>query len=239
MLAMRLTPRTQPASHGPILRDLHTGWRYVVDSVPIRSALILLAIVSTAGVPYTVLMPVVVAEVLHGGPNMLGILTGARGLARSPAPDTLRRGTRWSASDGSSSSGRCVFGSSLVAFSWTRSIWRRWCILLAIAGAGFMVQLASTNTIIQTIVDEKFRGRVMGFYTMAFFGTVPIGSLLAGVIAERLGAMGAIGLGAVVCIAAGAWFAYVLPSLRVLIRPIYIERGIIVPPPTDPGAPTP
>ena len=102
-----------------------------------------------------------------------------------------------------------------------------------------MVQLASTNTIIQTIVDEKFRGRVMGFYTMAFFGTVPIGSLLAGVFAERLGAMGAIRLGAVVCIAAGAWFAYVLPSLRVLIRPIYIERGIIVPPPADPGAPTP
>jgi MFS family permease len=104
-------------------------------------------------------------------------------------------------------------------------------ILLAIAGAGFMVQLASTNTIIQTIVDERFRGRVMGFYTMAFFGTVPIGSLLSGVSADHLGAMATIRLGAIVCIAAGAWFAYVLPSLRVLIRPIYIERGIIVPPP--------
>jgi predicted MFS family arabinose efflux permease len=99
--------------------------------------------------------------------------------------------------------------------------------------------MASTNTIIQTIVDEGYRGRVMAFYTMAFFGTVPIGSLLAGIAAERLGAEATVRIGALVCLGAAAWFRYKLPSLRVLMRPIYIERGIISPPAVDAGTTTP
>ncbi len=237
ILAMRLTPREQPASHPPILRDLKIGWRYVVDSVPIRSALILLAVVSTAGVPYSVLMPAVVTQVLHGGPNTLGMLMAATGVGALGGAAYLASRQTVVGLGRVIVIGSLTFGSSLLAFSLTRTTWMA-AILLAIAGAGFMVQLASTNTIIQTIVDERFRGRVMGFYTMAFFGTVPIGSLLSGVSADHLGTMATIRLGAIVCIAAGAWFAYVLPSLRVLIRPIYIERGIIVPPPVNPDSTT-
>ena len=95
-------------------------------------------------------------------------------------------------------------------------------------GAGFMVTLASTNTILQTIVTEELRGRVMAFYTMAFLGTAPLGSLLAGGLADRIGAPGTIRLGGIACIAAGAWYARRLPGIRRLVRPIYVERGILV-----------
>jgi MFS family permease len=133
--------------------------------------------------------------------------------------------------------GTLTFGVSLVALSFTRSSWVA-AILLAFAGAGFIVQLASTNTVIQTIVDEDFRGRVMAFYTMAFFGTVPIGGLISGVAADHVGAAMTIRVGGLICIASGAWFAYALPRLRALLRPIYVKRGIMAAPTVDTGAKT-
>jgi len=104
---------------------------------------------------------------------------------------------------------------------------RGWLGVLPFAGAGFMVEMASTNTILQTITEEHLRGRVMAFYTLAFLGTAPIGSLLAGVIANRIGAPATIVAGGVACMAGGAWLATRLASLRQLVRPIYIERGIL------------
>jgi MFS family permease len=130
-----------------------------------------------------------------------------------------------------------AFGAGLIAFSATTSLWFA-CAVLAIAGMGFMVQLAATNTVLQTIVEERLRGRVMSFYTMAFFGTVPIGSLIGGVIADRFGAPVTVRVSGVVCLAAGAWFAYRLPAIRAVIRPIYRERGIITVPAVDTGAKT-
>ena len=94
------------------------------------------------------------------------------------------------------------------------------------------------GTVVQTIVDEQLRGRVMSFYTMAFFGTVPIGSLLAGVTADAIGSAATVRLGGIVCVMAGLWFAVRLPSLRQLVRPIYVERGILPAPATDSGAKT-
>jgi MFS family permease len=101
-----------------------------------------------------------------------------------------------------------------------------------------MVQLAATNTILQTIVEDHLRGRVMAFYTMAFFGTAPIGSLLAGVAADRIGAQWTIAWCGVVCVLSGLWFARRLPSLRVLVHPIYVARGILPVPAVDSGAKT-
>ena len=135
--------------------------------------------------------------------------------------------------------GTLTFGVTLVLFSLVKTVWLA-APLLAFAGAGFIVQMASTNTIIQTIVEERFRGRVMAFYTMAFFGTVPIGSLLSGLAAEHVGAPMTIRLGGVICFVSGLWFASVLPILRTHVRPIYIRRGIIVEPPAvDPGTTSP
>jgi MFS family permease len=130
-----------------------------------------------------------------------------------------------------------LFGAGLVAFSMTTSLWLA-CVVLAIAGCGFMVHLAATNTILQTIVEERLRGRVMSFYTMAFFGTVPIGSLLGGVIADRFGAPVTVRVSGIVCLIGGAWFAYKLPAIRAVVRPIYRERGIITVPVVDAGGKT-
>ena len=230
---MRLEPRPHPPGM-PLLHDLRSGFRYVRDSVPIRSGLILLAVVSTAGVPYTVLMPAVVAETLGGGPDLLGWLMGASGAGALAGALYLANRHTVVGLGRVIFIGALTFGASLVAFSSARTVWLA-APLLALAGAGFIVQAASTNTIIQTIVDEPFRGRVMAFYTMAFFGSVPVGSLIAGVVATSVGATMTIRLGGFICIAAGLWFASRLPALRAAIRPIYITRGIIAPPDVDPG----
>src|SRR5262245_39098581 len=193
-----------------LLDELHLGCKYVLHSVPIRSALLLVAIISAAGTPYTVLMPAIAALVLHGGPNTLGLLMTATGvgalagalyLAQRESVVGLGRIIMYAT---------LVFGAGLVAFSATTSLWIS-CVVLAIAGGGFMVHLAATNTILQTIVEERLRGRVMSFYTMAFFGTVPIGSLIGGIAADRFGAPMTVRFSGLVCIAAGAWFAYQLP----------------------------
>ena len=231
---MRIEPRPRATAGVPMLHDLRSGWRYVTGSLPIRSALILLSIVSTAGVPYTVLMPAVVAETLGGGPDTLGSLMGATGVGALMGALYLAGRTTVVGLGRVILIGTIAFGASLIAFSGATSIWVA-APLLAVAGAGFIVQAASTNTIIQTIVDERFRGRVMAFYTMAFFGSVPIGSLISGVVASYIGATLTIRLGGIICIAAGIWFAAKLPALREVVRPIYIQRGIIAPPDVDAG----
>ena len=238
ILAMRVAPRLhQEAAEMHLLEELHHGWKYVFHSIPIRSALLLVAIVSTAGTPYTVLMPAIAAQVLHGGPNTLGLLmtatgvgalTGALYLAQRESVVGLGRIIMWASA---------VFGIGLVIFSLTTSLWPAF-LVLAIAGCGFMIHLAATNTILQTIVEERLRGRVMSFYTMAFFGTVPIGSLLGGMIAERYGATRTVLVSGIICLAGSAWFAYKLPAIRAVIRPIYRERGIITVPAVDTGAKT-
>src|SRR5499426_1297529 len=238
IVAMRVRPRAhQEAAEMHLLEELHHGWKYVFHSIPIRSALLLVAIVSTAGTPYTVLMPAIAAQVLHGGPNTLGLLmtatgvgalTGALYLAQRESVLGLGRIIMWASA---------VFGIGLVIFSLTTSLWPAF-LVLAIAGCGFMIQLAATNTILQTIVEERLRGRVMSFYTMAFFGTVPIGSLLGGILADRYGATRTVFVSGIVCLAGSAWFAYKLPAIRAVIRPIYRERGIITVPAVDTGAKT-
>ena len=238
IVAMRVRPRAhQEAAEMHLLEELHHGWKYVFHSIPIRSALLLVAIVSTAGTPYTVLMPAIAAQVLHGGPNTLGLLmtgtgvgalTGALYLAQRESVVGLGRIIMWASA---------VFGIGLVVFSLTTSLWPAF-LVLAIAGCGFMIQLAATNTILQTIVEERLRGRVMSFYTMAFFGTVPIGSLLGGIMADHYGATRTVLVSGIICLAGSAWFAYKLPAIRAVIRPIYRERGIITVPAVDTGAKT-
>jgi MFS family permease len=238
IVAMRVPPRVHhEAAEMHLLEELHHGWKYVFHSVPIRSALLLVAIISTAGTPYTVLMPAIAAQVLHGGPNTLGLLmtgtgvgalTGALYLAQRESVLGLGRIIMWASA---------VFGVGLVIFSLTTSLWPAF-LVLAIAGCGFMIHLAATNTILQTIVEERLRGRVMSFYTMAFFGTVPIGSLLGGIMAERYGATTTVLVSGIICLAGSAWFAYKLPAIRAVIRPIYRERGIITVPAVDTGAKT-
>ena len=233
LLAMRLA--TESARRGrrtSAIEELREGVRYVSGFAPARTVLLLLALVSTMGMPYMVLMPAVASGVLHGGPHTLGFLMTASGVG------ALAGAMYLAARPSVLGLGRAIviatatFGVGLAAFALSHTLWLS-LALLPIAGGGFMVQTASTNTILQTIVDERLRGRVMAFYAMAFLGTAPIGSLVAGVVASRIGVQMTILLGGLACVAGASWFALRLPKLRAMIRPIYIERGIIPAGPSD------
>jgi len=226
LLAMRVARAERREGGTGMLAELRAGYRYVSGFAPVRTALLLLALVSAMGMPYTVLMPVVAAKTLHGGPHTLGFLMTASGVGA--VASALYMASRRSVVG----LGRVMviatlaFGLGLVAFGLARSTWLA-ALVLTIVGAGFMTEMASTNTILQTITEESLRGRVMAFYTMAFLGTAPIGSLLAGVVASRVGASPTIILGGVACVGGGLWLALRLPVLREAVRPIYVERGII------------
>jgi MFS family permease len=226
LLAMRVVRRPLPARDTRMLDELRVGFRYVLRFTPVRSSLLLLSLVSIMGMPYTVLMPAIATTVLHGGPHTLGFLMTASGVG------ALAGALYLASRDSVLGLGRIMvlstlaFGVGLIGFAFAHTLWVALAVL-PIVGAGMMITMAATNTIIQTIVEEELRGRVMAFYTMAFLGTAPIGSLLAGVAGERVGPAGTILIGGVSCVAAAAWFALRLPALRVLVRPIYLERGII------------
>jgi MFS family permease len=177
-------------------------------------------------VPFTVLLPVIAAETLGGGPETLGLLMSAIGLG-------ALAGALWLAGRSSVLGlGRVIalaamlFGTGLIAVSLSRTLWLSLPVL-ALAGFGMMAQMASCNTVLQTIVEDDKRGRVMSLYTMAFVGTAPIGSLLAGTVANAIGANPTILLGGAVCVAAGCHFGFRLPLIRRHVHPIYQRLGIL------------
>jgi predicted MFS family arabinose efflux permease len=227
LLAMRVPHATRRRAETRMIEELRAGFQYVTRFPPVRALLLLLALVSTMGMPYTVLMPAIAREVLHGGPHTLGLLMTASGVGAFAGALYLASRRTVLGLGRAMVVATLLFGVGLAGFALSRSLWLS-LVLLPMVGAGMMVETASTNTILQTIVDEHLRGRVMAFYTMAFLGTAPIGSLIAGVLADRIGAPRTVLLGGVACIAAGSWFALKLPALRTLLRPIYVARGIIV-----------
>jgi MFS family permease len=226
LLMMRIQRSEARRAESSSFQQLREGWGYVIKSRPIRSLLALLGLVSLVGMPYTVLMPIFAQKILHGGPHTLGFLMGASGAGALTGAALLARrntvrglGRRIALSAG-------VFGAALIAFALSRSLWLS-LMILPFVGLGMMQQMASTNTILQTIVEDDKRGRVMAYYAMAFQGLPPFGSLFAGALSDRIGAPGAVMVGAVLCIAGGLWFAAILPSLRKLVHPIYARLGII------------
>jgi MFS family permease len=227
LLRMRIVrPEATLRGTRSAMQQFREGLDYAFGFRPIRSIITLLALVSLVGVPYSVLMPVFAASVFHGGPHTLGWLMTASGCG-------ALAGALWLASRRSVlglgriiPSSSALFGASLIAFSFTRSLWVALPCLVA-AGFGFMVQMASSNTVIQTIVDDEKRGRVMSFYMMAFLGTAPFGSLIAGWLSSRIGAPHTLMAGGACCMLGAFWFASVLPSIRSAIRPIYARLGIL------------
>jgi MFS family permease len=227
LLAMRITPKKKDRQSTPLWQGLKEGYRYAFGFPPIRSLLLLLALVSFMGMPYTVLMPVFAGKILHGGPQTLGFLLGATGVGALAGAIFLasRRSVL--------GLGRIViiasslFGIGLIGFSLSRLFWLSM-VMMVPTGFGMMVQMTSTNTLLQTIVEEDKRGRVMSFYTMAFMGMVPFGSLFAGSLASAIGTPETTMIGGILCIFGSVLFAKKLPSLRAMVRPIYAEKGIIL-----------
>lgn len=225
LLMMRFESRPARGQAKRVLYELHEGWNYIVHSDPIRSILFFLALVNLIG-PYTVLMPIVAGTILHGGAHTLGFLMGASGVGAliSAISLALRRTVLGLGRMIAISS--AMFGAGLMGLGFSRMTWISM-LLMLITGFGLMQQMAASNTILQTIVDDHMRGRVMSFYTVSIMGITPIGSLLAGAYAAHFGAPVTLITGGACVVAGAAWFARKLPQLRRLIRPIYRSLGIL------------
>lgn len=212
--------------HLNMMESLREGAAYAWGFPPIRALLLLLGTISLVGMPYTVLMPVFATGVLKGNATTLGLLMAASGSgALAGALYLASRHTVLGL-------GRVIvlgvlaFGLGLIAFSTSRTLWLSM-LVMVFTGAGMMLQMAASNTVLQTIVSEDKRGRVMSLYTMAFMGTAPFGSLLAGAVSARIGAPTTLAICGGCAIVAGLLFARVLPALREHVRPIYVEAGIL------------
>ncbi len=226
LLAMRIAARPIARTGQNLLQELRQGARYVAGFPPILAILLLIALVSLTGVPYLLLLPVITDQVFHGGAGMLGILTAASGVgALAGALYLASRNTvlglgRWIAVSA------LAFGAGLIGLGLSR--WLALSLaLMALTGFGMMVQMAASNTVLQTLSDEDKRGRVMSYYTMAFFGTQPLGSLLSGAVADRIGAPETLMIGGALCVLAALAFTRALPSLRRHAHPVYVKRGVI------------
>ena len=226
LLFMKVKTRKKSIKNAKVLNSLKEGFSYTFGFAPIKSIILLLGLISLMGMPYTVLMPVFAKEILHGGSYTYGLLMGASGVGALTGAIYLasRRTILGLGKIISLSAG--LFGLGLVSFSLSH-IFPLSLILMIFVGLGMMLQMASSNTIIQTIVDDDKRGRVMSFYAMAFMGTAPFGSFLAGSLASVWSAPAALLIGGTSCIIGAVVFANNLSELRKKIRPIYIRLGII------------
>lgn len=209
-----------------VLESFREGAIYAFGSPPIRALLVLLAVMSLVAMPYSVLMPVYATQNLHGNASTLGWLMAATGVGAlsgalylASRPSVLGLGRIIAG-------GALLFGVSLILFSFSRWLGLSLFILMFV-GLGMMVQMAGSNTILQTIVAEEKRGRVMSFYAMAFMGMAPFGSLLAGALSSHLGVTTTIALGGVGAVIAALFFAFHLARLREAVRPIYVQKGIL------------
>ena len=226
LLAMKITPsEAQQAERRHVFIELKDGFNYTFGFAPIRILLLLLGLISLMGAPYAVLLPIFARDILSGGAHTLGFLTASAGIGALAGSIYLasRRSVR--------GLGRViviatvVMGGGLIAFAVSRIVWLSMFFIM-FAGLGMMINLASCNTILQTIVDDSKRGRVMSFYTMSFMGAAPFGSLLAGYAAKNFGAPDTLIFGGAACIAGSFFFARKLPLIRKLSGPILVEKGI-------------
>jgi len=221
LLLMSMTVRTRVPLPGSALASIVEGFRYVKRTGPIRALLLLLGLISVVGMPYTVLMPIFADQILHGGPRGLGILMSAIGVGALAGALVL------AAKKGIHGLGHWIafsavgFGFSLILFSLSRSFWLSVALLLPV-GFSVMVEMASSNTLIQSLVPDSLRGRVMAVYSMMFMGMAPFGSLLAGALAQRFGAPATVAAGGVVCIIGALVFGLCLPALRQETRQIIV-----------------
>ena len=226
LLAMKIKKIPKNKYSNNIAKDIKEGFRYAFGFIPIRSILLFLGLISLIGMPYTVLMPIFAKDILHGGPNFLGFLMASAGIGAlvggiylASRRTVLGLGRILTAATG-------VFGLSLIIFSVSKNLWLSLSMML-ISGLGMLIHIASTNTILQTITEDDKRGRIMSFWTMAFMGMSPFGNLMAGALANSIGASNTVLISGGICILGAVIFSIKLPLIRKIIRPIYIKKGII------------
>jgi MFS family permease len=226
LLLMKIPPKPNNNKNERVLEGVKEGIKYAYNFKPIRALLLLIGLVSLTGMPYTVLMPVFARDILRGNSHTLGFLFGAVGTGAfigaiylASRKSVLGLG-RWIAIAAS------IFSLGLLFFSFSRNIYLSM-VLMLFTGFGMMMQMASTNTLLQTLVDDDKRGRIMSLYVMAFMGTAPFGSFMAGTLASTIGAPYTVLSSGVICLIGAIIFYKNLPELRKHIRPVYVKKGII------------
>jgi len=226
LLLMNITPQINNNKKDKILEGFKEGIKYAYNFKPIRVLLLLIGLVSLTGMPYTVLMPIFAKDILHGDAHTLGFLFGAVGsgaligaIYLASRKSVLGLG-KWIAI------ATTIFSLGLFFFSFSRNIYLSIGLML-FTGFGMMMQMASTNTLLQTLVDDDKRGRIMSLYVMAFMGTAPFGSFMAGTLASTIGAPYTVLSSGIICLIGALIFYKNLPSLRKHIRPIYVQKGIL------------
>jgi MFS family permease len=233
LLMMRLSPQKSHLPAGTALDFIVEGFGFARRTAPVRSLLLMVGMVSLVAMPYTVLMPIFAAGILHGGARGLGLLMGSIGLGALLGSLSLasKRDVRglgrwvWCAA--------VLFGGSLILFSMSRHFWLS-CVLLVPAGFGMMVQMGASNTLLQVMSPDRLRGRVMALYSMMFIGMAPVGALLGGAIASRIGAPWTVTIGGAACLAGGILFARMLPAIRGEARELIQAQGIFLGEPSAP-----
>ncbi len=226
LLAMKIKPQKTVASMSNPLQQIKEVFLYAFGFPPIRALLLLSALVSFFGLQYTVLVPVFAEKILQGNAETLGFLMAASGVGALSGGIYLASRKTILGLGRLIAVGPAILGIGLIAFSLSRFLPFSLFTMLFV-GLGTIFQVAAGNTILQTIVEDEKRGRVMSLFTMSFLGTIPFGNLLGGALADHIGATNTLIIDGVVCVLGSIYFSRQLPSLRQFVRPIYLERGII------------
>lgn len=226
LLLMRIRPAVARAHAGSMLEQMREGWDYVRTSRPIRTILLLFALLSLMGYPFAVLLPVFAGQVLHGGAATLGWLTGASGVGALVSGISLALRKSVLGLTRMLQIGAALLGSGLILFGLSHTLWLS-LAMMAFAGFGMMQGAAVSNTIVQSLVADDKRARVMSYYTTAFFGAAPFGSLLAGALAHRIGAPHTVIFTGACCLAGSLWFTLELPKVRPVMRLAYRQMDLL------------
>ena len=223
---MKIKPLNIPRHDGSILTGLKDGIGYAFGFVPIKVVLILLSFIGLVAMPYSVLMPVFARDILAGDSKTLGFLMAASGVGAITGALFLASQKNITRLGGIIVSSMCIFAVGAIIFSMSRTLWFSM-IMMMLVGFGLMSLIVSLNTLLQSIVDDSKRGRIMSLYTMSFIGMAPFGGLLVGTAAHSTGAPMTVQLCGALCLLAAVLFSRKLPEIGKLIKPIYVRKGII------------
>ncbi len=226
LLAMRIAPAEARRHTASMLEQLREGWDYVRTFRPVRTILLVFSLISLMGYPYAVLLPIFAGQILHGGAHTLGWLSAAAGVGALTSAVSLALRKTIVGLTRMIQVASATLGVALILFGFSRSLWLS-LALMVFAGFGLIQTSSVSNTIIQSLVPEDKRARVMGYYTMAFFGAAPFGSLFAGALAHRIGAPHTVMVTGTCCVIASLWFTVELPKIRTVMRPIYERMGLL------------
>ncbi len=233
LLGTRVVHRRPPREASHPLADLAEGWRYAMGFAPARRMLFTLAAVSFSISPYATLMPAIAVKTFSEGAELVGLFIGAVGLGAVVSAVSLARRSSIRGLAKWIGIAAVVAGLGAIGFCFSRTVWAS-ALLMMMAGFGMFMTGATCNTILQSVVDEDKRSRVMSYYTMFFIGAAPLGHFAAGWLAELVGAPYTFLAGGVISALAGLLFLARIQSFRDELRPLYVSRGIIPAPSGEP-----